>query len=220
MPRYEIIIGGYGGEVCWSKLTREQFDFWDNKRTLLEKHVIGSSVFDDSDNDNDNDNDNEINLNNIPDYAILRDSDKDWYDLDDLDKEYYCGLSSSWLNVLEVETDPNKQPKYKDVLTFNNIEEDVTSNNLDLIVRNENNDYIKEKYVMQIFSAEKGTFFDGFIDLSDNDLFDINKLKINVSEALNESDERIDSVEYDGVEIDNDGAETRGKGIDVHIFMT
>jgi hypothetical protein len=212
MPSYQIMIGGYGGEVAWSKLTQEQYEFWNEKeKSMLEKHVIGSSVFDDSD-----DEDNNNMMNNIPDYAILRKDDEEWYDLEDIDKEYYCALNYAWLNVIEIDKDGKH---IGDVLTYNNLKEEANSSNLGMIVYNES-EGLTEQYVMQVYSAEKGTFFIGNIDLSDNEVFDITKLKIYVSEALNEQDDRIDTIEYDGKEIDNEGADTRDKGIDIYIFET
>ena len=71
------------------------------------------------------------------------------------------------------------------------------------------------EYVLQFWSAEKGGFFDGVIETVGE--FDPKKLKIYTSEYLN-GDDTISSIEYDGVEIDNSGGDTNGKGYSVHVW--
>jgi hypothetical protein len=65
------------------------------------------------------------------------------------------------------------------------------------------------EYIAQLYSSEKGSFFDGLIETHGD--FDIKKLKIITTEFLNGED-TITGVEYDGVEIDNSGGDTNGKG--------
>ena len=65
------------------------------------------------------------------------------------------------------------------------------------------------EYVAQLYSSEKGTFFDGVITTYGD--FDPKKLVITTTEYLNGED-TISSVEYDGVEIETDGGDTNGKG--------
>jgi hypothetical protein len=65
------------------------------------------------------------------------------------------------------------------------------------------------KYIAQLYSSEKGGFFDGVIETIGE--FDPKKLKIRTTEFLNGED-TITEVEYDGVEVDNNGGDTNGKG--------
>jgi hypothetical protein len=64
-------------------------------------------------------------------------------------------------------------------------------------------------YVAQMYSAEKGTFFEGIIETIGE--FDPKKLKIYTSEYLN-GDDTVQSIEYNGKEIENAGGDTNGKG--------
>ena len=66
-----------------------------------------------------------------------------------------------------------------------------------------------EGYIAQLYSSEKGCFFQGTIKTQGE--FDTNKLKIYTTEYLNGEDTII-GVEYDGEEVFDDGSETEGKG--------
>ena len=65
------------------------------------------------------------------------------------------------------------------------------------------------EYIAQLYSSEKGTFFDGTITTYGE--FDPTKLTLATTEFLNGED-TITEVEYDGQTIDNDGGDTNGKG--------
>ena len=71
------------------------------------------------------------------------------------------------------------------------------------------------EYTAQMYSAEKGTFFDGIIETVGN--FDPKKLKIYTLEYLN-GDDTVQRIEYDGKEIDNGGGDTNGKGYSFHVW--
>jgi hypothetical protein len=62
---------------------------------------------------------------------------------------------------------------------------------------------------MQFYSSEKGTFFDGIIETVGE--FDIKKLKAVINEYPNGED-IVDGLLYDGVDIENQGGDTNGKG--------
>jgi len=65
------------------------------------------------------------------------------------------------------------------------------------------------QYIAQLYSAEKGGFFDGIIETVGD--FDPKKLVIHTTEYLNGED-TITEVHYDGVELENYGGDTNGKG--------
>jgi len=64
-------------------------------------------------------------------------------------------------------------------------------------------------YVAQMFSIEKGCFFEGTITTVGE--FNINKLKLFVNEYPN-GDDIIDNIEYNDVDVENEGGDTNGKG--------
>ena len=70
-------------------------------------------------------------------------------------------------------------------------------------------------YIAQLYSSEKGQFFDGVIETVGD--FDVKKLKVYTTEYMNGED-TVTSVEYDGVEIDNNGGDTNGKGYSASVW--
>ena len=71
-------------------------------------------------------------------------------------------------------------------------------------------------YVLQFWSAEKGGFLDGTIETVG--AFDPKKIKKLQHTNIPNGDDTLESVEYDGVEVDNGGGDTNGKGYSVHIW--
>lgn len=217
MKQYEINIGGYGGEVCWSEITREQYDYWSEVDSeVLSKHVIGPSIFDDSDED---DGDSSNDYNNIPESALLRPNDSiEWHEMDGVAHENYCSLRSSWLSVVEIGCGNANNQQYNVVLTLDNLRDDANARDLDMFVFDDEPRRLEDgKQYLQVFSSEKGTFFTSVVTLDDDQEFELSKVKIKICEALNEQDDMIVAVEYGGVELENEGSETRGKGIDVYL---
>ena len=68
-----------------------------------------------------------------------------------------------------------------------------------------------------MYSAEKGTFFDAIIETVGD--FDLKKLKVYCNEYPNGED-IVDGMEYDGVDLDNQGGDTNGKGYSAHVWST
>jgi len=74
----------------------------------------------------------------------------------------------------------------------------------------------KGSYICQFQSSEKGTFFETVVETPLP--FDQNLLKFATEEAPNGED-LVYAVEYDGVELDNEGGDTNGKGYWVHFYQ-
>ena len=70
-------------------------------------------------------------------------------------------------------------------------------------------------YIAQLYSSEKGNFFDGVIETVGE--FDPKKLKVYTTEYLNGED-TVTSIQYDGVEIENNGGDTNGKGYSASVW--
>jgi hypothetical protein len=214
MRHYEINIGGYGAEVCWKSITREQYDFWNSvDKEELDRHILGPCSLDDDDREGG------LDENNVPDFAKLKaNPDDEWYDMDDVAHEYYCSLGSAWFTVTEIKEGENGERLREDVVVFDDLRSEARQRGLDMFVHNEQTEHLEDgKQYLQVFSSEKGTFVTTVVALDDSQEFDITKVKIRVCESLNERDDMIESVEYGGIELENDGAETRGKGIDVYL---
>ena len=70
-------------------------------------------------------------------------------------------------------------------------------------------------YVFVFWSAEKGSFLDGIIETHGS--LDPKKLKLTTNEYWN-GDDVVETIEYNGVEIDNQGGDTTGKGYSGHFW--
>ena len=63
--------------------------------------------------------------------------------------------------------------------------------------------------------SEKGNFFDGVIETTGE--FDLTKIKVHTIEYMNGED-TVTSIVYDGVEVDNQGGDTNGKGYSASVW--
>ena len=89
---------------------------------------------------------------------------------------------------------------------------------MSLILVEADEDFGEEgEYVLQFYSSEKGSFFDGLIETVGE--FDPKKLKVVYTEYPNGED-IVTSIEYDGVEVDNNGGDTNGKGYYASVWST
>jgi hypothetical protein len=223
-PRYyRIQLWGYGGEAEYMQLTKEQYNFWSKH---IEEHGDGDAV----------------------NYCVsAEDGDFEFEDIDELPEDMQFlkvegeDYSSSWyesptgfthqwgvdygnanITVEEVDSEDYSARHIADIVDNESLSEYI--NNIE-----QENDYNVEltemgvdlgedtepDYVAQMWSAEKGTFFEGVIETVGE--FDPKKLKIYTSEYLN-GDDTVQSIEYEGTEIDNSGGDTNGKGYSFHVW--
>lgn len=214
---YRIMINGYGGEAAYMSISKEAHDFW---KPIIDEHGDNDLVaYMAADDDEEPEYDE---IDGVPEDAqFLHDKDDDnykrpWYESHtEFEHQYGGEYSSCYISVDEVENSEYNADVLSEVLS-----ERITDLNDRL---GEESDYEVEmvqmtaggeepegtEYIAQLYSSEKGTFFDGTITTYGD--FDPNKLTIVTTEFMNGED-TITSVEYDGVEIDNDGGDTNGKG--------
>lgn len=223
-PRYyRIQLWGYGGEAEYMELTKEQYEFWnshieENGDYDAVQYCIGAE-------DDDLDFDT---LTEVPEFAQFlkvpgEDYSASWY-------ESPTGFTHQWgvdynnanLTVEEVDGDDYNSSFISELVggeelssylsqveEENNYEIELTEMGVDEYGENE------PSYVAQMWSAEKGTFFEGIIETHGD--FDPKKLKVYTSEYLN-GDDTVTSIEYDGVEVDNGGGDTTGKGYSFYVW--
>ena len=225
-PRfYNILINGYGGESAYMTISKEAHDFW---QPICEEHGDSDLVsYMASDEDEDADYDN---IDSVPSEAnFLTSYGKDdyksnWHEAPtEFEHTYGVEWGSAYISVDEVDSmDYNSTPIVSEVIESQNLSDMLTE--LD-----EASDYELEpvdmgeaydvpegtEYIAQLYSSEKGTFFDGVIETAGD--FDPKKLKVYTLEYLNGED-TVTSIEYDGVEIDNAGGDTNGKGYSAHVW--
>jgi hypothetical protein len=215
-PRfYRIMLNGYGGESAYMSISKEAHDFWNAHNDEHGDHdMVQYMIEEDGDAEYED-------LDEVPAEAqFLHDKDDDnykrpWYESHtEFEHTYGVEYGSAYLVVDEVASD-----EYSADHVANVVEGENLSEYLDNIMEAENYeielaemgccDEGPDGYIAQMYSSEKGTFFEGIIETVGD--FDPKKLKVYVTEFLNGED-TVTSIEYDGVEIDNSGGDTNGKG--------
>lgn len=219
---YRINLWGYGGEAAYINLSKEAYDFWQpvvetNGDYDIVTYMVGAE-----------DGDYQLEeIDTIPDEAnFMIDKEGDarpWYDHHD----EYChqngaSFDNAKISVQEVDSDEYMSRHVADVVEdqdlsefVNNIQEE-SDWEIELTEGSEYNPYEDQgEYVLQFYSAEKGTFFDGIIETYGD--FDPKKLSFVLNEYPNGED-IVESILYDGNEIDNQGGDTNGKGYSVYLW--
>lgn len=215
-PRYyRVLIQGYGGEAAYMSITKEAHDFWKNHTDDFGDSDLVTYMLNAEDGDFDFE-----ELKGVPTEAeFMTDEDGDahpWYeaptefehsngatydhariDIDEVDSNEYMAKHIaeviSGMDVADLADQVNEESDYEIEMVEMGVSEVPDGT----------------EYIAQMYSSEKGSFFDGVIETVGD--FDKSKLKIYTTEYLNGED-TITGVEYDGVEIDNVGGDTNGKG--------
>jgi len=223
-PRYYCIrLWGYGGEAEYMNLTKEQYEFW---HAHIDEHGDSDAVHycigaEDGDFDFDE-------LDEVPEFAQFlkvegEDYSTSWY-------ESATGFTHQWgvdynnanLTIEEVDSAEYMAKHIADVVDGESLSEYINKldeeHNYELELTEmgvDEGEDTQGDYVAQMYSAEKGTFFEGIIETVGE--FDPKKLKIYTTEYLN-GDDTVQNIEYDGNEIDNGGGDTTGKGYSFHVW--
>ena len=222
-PRfYRISITGYGGEAAYINISKEAHDFW---HAHTEEHGDGDFV-NYMINDDPEDYDFE-ELKIVPKEADFLtsygedDYKSNWFEaptefLHQMGVEY----GSSYLTVEEVDSMKYMSKHVADVIDGERLNELVDKIQDETDYEVELADHGEElpdegEYVCQLYSSEKGQFFDGIIETVGD--FDVKKLKFMINEYPNGEDV-IDGVEYDGVDVENQGGDSNGKGYSAHVW--
>jgi len=219
---YRITVNGYGGEAAYINLTKEAYDFWndvveENGDTDLVGYMVSAE-------DGDLDDLEVI----VPPEAMFMQEETDgevyaypWYEApNEFVHQYGASWSSCYVTIDEVADDEYSSAHVANVVestAFDEYCEKVMEDNdyeIDLVESDENLEG-EGNYVVQFYSSEKGTFFDGTITTYGD--FDPKKLKVVYTEYPNGED-ILTSIEYDGVEVENAGGDTNGKGYSAHLW--
>lgn len=214
---YRVMISGYGGEAAYMSISKEAHDFW---KPVIDDHGDNDLVaYMSADEDEEPEYDE---IDGVPEEAqFLHDKEDDnykrpWYESH---TEFEHSYGGTW-DSCHICVDEVSSAEYNSSVVTEVLNERIDELNDRL---GEESDYEVEmvqmgvcdeepegvEYVAQLYSSEKGTFFDGTITTYGD--FDPTKLTIVTTEYMNGED-TISSVEYDGVEVDNDGGDTNGKG--------
>jgi len=224
-PRfYRIMLNGYGGESAYMSISKEAHDFW---HPICEEH--GDSDLVEYMNSDDDAEPEYEEIESVPESAqFLHDKEDDnykrpWYE-SHTEFEHSMGveLGSAYLVVEEVDSNEYSSNYIADVIEGENLSDMLNKlekeSNWELeLTEMISDDEAPEgvEYIAQLYSSEKGNFFDGVIETVGS--FDVKKLKVYTTEYLNGED-TITGIEYEGVEIDNNGGDTNGKGYSASVW--
>jgi len=222
-PRYyRVLISGYGGESAYMSINKEAHDFW---KEQTEEHgdndLVAYMASDDGE-------EPEYEyIDSVPEEAqFLHDKDDDnykrpWYESHtEFEHSFGVEYGSAYLDIDEVDSDDYSAKYIAEVISRKSVTDlndeilESTDNELEIIEMGCCEEH--DGYIAQLYSSEKGTFFDSVIETVGE--FDVKKLKIYTTEFLNGED-TITSVEYDGVELDNAGGDTNGKGYYASVWL-
>jgi hypothetical protein len=216
-PRYyRVLIQGYGGESAYMSISKEAHDFW---QPICEEHgdhdLVEYMIADDVEECDFDD------IETVPVEAqFLNDPEDDmykrpWYESHtEFEHTFGAEYGSARIDIDEVADGEYNSNVVREVISMM----DVNELNDEVLEDTDNEVEILEmgcceepeaEYIAQLYSSEKGCFFDGVIETVGD--FDPKKLKIYTTEFLNGED-TITSIEYDGKEVDNAGGDTNGKG--------
>ena len=222
-PRfYRVSITGYGGEAAYMNLSKEAYEFWNAHNESYGDSDLTQYLINDDPDDCEYD-----ELEVVPKEADFLtsygedDYKSSWFEaptefLHQMGVEY----GSSYLNIEEVDSMEYMSKHVADVVDSERLIELVDKIQEDSDYEVELADHGEElpdegEYVCQLYSSEKGQFFDGVIETVGD--FDVNKLKFMINEYPNGEDV-IDGVEYDGVDVENNGGDSNGKGYSAHVW--
>lgn len=215
-PRYyRLTISGYGGEASYMSISKEAHDFWkeqteENGDADLVNYMISAE---------DGDEDFEY-IDEVPEEAqFLKDEDgyvRPWYEGNgQYEHSYGATYDAAYISVDEVDSSEYNSKIVAEVISQMDVKDLVDEIQEESGYEIDGTDFTEcyagndIKYIAQMYSSEKGCFFDGIIETIGD--FDPKKLNFMCGEYDN-GEETIIGVEYDGVEVDNDGGDTNGKG--------
>ena len=224
-PRYyRIQLWGYGGEAAYINLTKEAYEFW---KPIVEEEGdsdLVSYMVNAEDGDLD---DLEVI---VPPEAMFMQVEEDgevsaypWYEAPgEFCHQNGIEYTNARIEVTEIDSEDYSANHVADVIDgeelsdmINALEEE-SGYELELTDMGECETWDDEgEYICQFYSAEKGTFFEGIIETIGK--FDPKKLKLIINEYPNGED-IVDGIQYDGVDIDNMGGDTNGKGYSAYLW--
>lgn len=228
-PRYyRVRLWGYGGEAAYLNISKKAYEFW---KPVTEEHGDSDLVeYMVNSEDADGEHYDFENIDSVPKEAHFMQEENDdlvytypWYEAPgEFCHQHGVEFGSSRISVEEVDSDDYNAKDVAEVLDGEDLNEllDKVEEESGYTIEpkdwGECDTYEPEgEYVVQFYSSEKGTFFEGIFETIGE--FDIKKLKAVINEYPNGED-IVDGLLYDGVDIENLGGDTNGKGYSAHLW--
>ena len=212
-PRiYRITIWGRGGEHVWGRITKAQLEFWEEVCSGIDSEgydmdgLFGEYLFD-----------KHQFAQDYPEVVVPESAEFewDWYEYDDLLHTHGANCNSSHISIVEIDenfTVLDTIIECDDVRDFINMHDpDVTTSYHNLEVFQEPDGHNR---IVHALSSEKGTFFDGVINLTRR--IDVSKIGICLGEYP-DSITKIEEITYLNEVISNDGGETATKSLNAYV---
>lgn len=212
---YRIMISGYGGESAYMTISKEAHDFW---KEVIDEHGDNDLVqYMIAEGDEEPEYDEVEEVPAEAQFLLDEDYKRPWYESHtEFEHIWGAGAEGARVYIEQVESSEYNAGHVADIIDgedlweiVNNVNEE-TDYEVELVENLENWTPIeKGTYVAQLYSSEKGTFFESIFETPVP--FNIHKLRFVIDEAPNGED-TIFGVKYDDVDLDNDGGDTNGKG--------
>lgn len=188
---YKITLWGYGGEYVMGTVDRAIYDYFKHRRLDLSDFAWDSDY---------------AETNNIPE-AMWPFSPGSWYECDDMGHVH--GVDSN-AGTLQIEDEQGNTIIERSLESLDGCDIGLSGRD-EVWVDSQDPGTV----VFVGSSGEKGTFFEGEINLKQP--FDQEKLIICYDDF--DSNDVVCSIEYDGEEIENWGANTNGKSSDFGFYI-
>jgi hypothetical protein len=209
---YRILLWGYGGESAYMRLTREQYEYWSERKEADEdSDILVDYMLDE---------DRETIIDVPPTMEFMADPEDaegpryPWHEApNEIIHQFGVDYSSARITITEIESEEYNSKPVEDVVEGVKLNDFVFEHDIEWISGDV--DTSESDYMLQFCSSEKGTFFEAIF--TTNGRFDPTKLKVYSTEHLN-GDDTIDNVEYNGESLENQGGDTNGKGYTVSIW--
>jgi len=194
-PRtYKVLLWGYGGEHVMGTVEPEIYDYFKRRRLSLTDYAWDSSYADD---------------NNIPE-EMQPFPPGSWYECSDMAHIHGVDRGCGTLQILDENGDTVYERELEDIDGYG--DDSPEWHGGDEV-------WIDEKPAGTVVfigvSSEKGTFYEADIELTAP--FDITKLSLGYEDV--DSNEIINQVTYEEINLDNYGGDTSGKGSDFGFYI-
>lgn len=200
---YRITVWGYGGEVAYGKSSKEEYEYWKSQQAKED-----TNVSEDEDHENTFSNymfEKDIEDAVFPNVPAEFQREGEWYDQGDIEHCTGVDISSANIEIVEVTEEDSSETITLDYDT-------IFENEINVMAKE--SDAFDHEYVFYGMSVEKGTFFEGTIEIPGK--IDLSKLELHTVEFPN-GDEIIYDIYYNEEIIDNYGLDTNGKDMLIEI---
>lgn len=210
---YRIKLEGYGGDSVYIKLPKEAYDYWNKIRKTSDEDLLLDYVLDSEDADS---------FDYIPLSAdfLLEEEDADfratWRDSRAvITKQYGIDYRCTELSVSEVSSEAYNSREIIPVLE--NVSLNDYAQDYPTMLAKQILEETESHYMLQVYSSEKGKFFDGVVRADDK--FDPFQLTFLMKEYFN-GDYIIQNVMYNNNIVDSQDQDIVTKGVSTNIWKS